>query len=138
MPPATPADAGHPNLVPTKRVSLQFAPSDVPLLRTSIPNFEEVLSNNAQSAYNLGLSEFNPSRPFKTKASSSKTARAREPYMTRTRTARLHVDDSGERAHIDDSGGASPQDSLHDHSTTSTSSSTAAGPHQGTTTSRTA
>ncbi len=104
MPSAEPAHACHrwshrPCPCPLRPRQLQV-PSDIPYLRSSVPNFDDILSNNAQSAYNLGLSTYNPSKT----RSSSTTASAREPYMTRIRTTRPHADASGERAHAAASG----------------------------------
>ena len=127
-----PAAAGVPNLAPapSDRVSSKFTPSEILSLRSSVPNFDDILSANAQSAYNLGLSTFDPS-----KTRSSSTASARAPYMTRARGSRPHADTTGEHAHADASGEHARANVCRRSTRTS---STTAGPHRGTTTSRTA
>jgi len=125
----TPLSAAQPGLLPVDRISTRFTPQVASFLRMTVSDFDTVIANNAQSAHDLGLSNVEPGRhvaPAGEPASMTTTFR-RDPYMTRGRTARLRAE-SGE-----------PERPRRRQVRRSPpSSSTAAGPLQGPTTSRTA
>ena len=127
----TPQVAGQPRLLPVDRVSTRFTPQAVSFLRSTVANFDAIVYRNAQSAYDLGLSDITPvAHTLSSGEPATVPTFRRDPYMTRGRTARLRAE----------SGEPTPP---RGHRTTRTrrptpSSSTAVGPLQGTTTSRTA